>query len=223
MKFTISEGKFGVPVGHYQTRFLGAHPRVPQPGQQPLLGRDGQPMPPGLEWQFEVLGGEYAGKVTSRTTGQDASPKNACGRMLADITGQPVWVGVEIDITPYVGRPYQVRVGQNPNSDGTRVETVMPVGNTAPPVNHPGNGHQTLQEGLADRGPADAAQVTEVKRLFGELPTPPSPELAADLRARAGIPQGAKTMNRSQAAALIQVLNEHLGATVEAVDNGIPF
>jgi hypothetical protein len=201
MPFKVGEGKFGVPAGIYRVKFLGCQLRQPQPGQQPLLGRDGQPMPPGMEWQFEVLDGEWTGKVTSRTTGQDATPKNACGRMLADVTGLPVRVGIEVDERQYIGRVYQVRVGQNPNSDGTRVETVMPVGNVAPPA--AGNGQPTM---------ATAQQTDEIKGLIRQVfgDQGPTAEQRSELLQSAGLPANIGKMTGVQAETLIAVLRRRL-------------
>jgi hypothetical protein len=114
----MSESKFGAPVGTYLAEFVGAEPR------EPLAGSN---YGPGLEWQFRVADGLHAGKIVSRTTAQDPTTKNSCGRMLLQLTGAAVGVGSEVDLAAYVGRRYTVLVEPNQTGQGTRVGTVLPV------------------------------------------------------------------------------------------------
>jgi hypothetical protein len=117
MKLTMSESKFGAPVGTYLADFVGAEPR------QPLAGTG---YGPGLEWQFKIVEGLYAGKVVSRTTATEPTTKNSCGRMLLQLTGAAVGVGSEVDLAAYVGKRYKVLVEPNQSGQGTRVGTVLP-------------------------------------------------------------------------------------------------
>lgn len=125
MKLTMGENKFDVPQGTYQAKFLGCQTR------EPLQGTD---YGPGLEWRFEIVSGPSAGKLCSRTTGQEPSAKNACGRMLVGITGGTVVKGQEVDISTYIGRLYLVTLAPNQAGTGVRVETAAAMEGYAPPA-----------------------------------------------------------------------------------------
>jgi hypothetical protein len=123
---TVTE--FGVPVGTYLVRFLGAAVRAPQQGAQAPVGQDGRPMPPGLEWTFEVLEGQYAGTKTTRTTAAQPTAKNSCTKFITMMTGgafQP-HKGSQFDPDAYIGRTFNAIVATNSTGNGTRVESVMP-------------------------------------------------------------------------------------------------
>jgi hypothetical protein len=123
VKFKVkqSDTKFGAPQGLYRAKFLGVEPK-----DHPEYG-------PGCEWQFEILEGDYRGKVVTRTTGTEPSLKNACGRMLTQLTGGAIAIEQEFDPADYVGRAYQVMVESNSTGNGTRVGTVMPINQPAAP------------------------------------------------------------------------------------------
>jgi hypothetical protein len=123
MKLKMSESKFGAPVGTYQAEFVGAEAREPL---------EGSGYGPGLEWQFRVVDGLHAGKIISRTTSQEPTTKNSCGRILVQLTGAAVGVGSEVDLAAYVGRRYTVLVEPNRTGQGTRVGTVLPAPAEAP-------------------------------------------------------------------------------------------
>lgn len=113
LKFTVKTGndKYGAPVGLYLAKFLGV-----QEKNHPEYGA-------GLEWQFEIVEGEHRGKIVTRTTGMDPSPKNACGRMISDLLGGTYTVGTELDLKPCVGLRYKVKVELNSTGNGSRVGT----------------------------------------------------------------------------------------------------
>jgi hypothetical protein len=144
--------KFGAPQGLYRAKFLGVEPK-----DHPEYG-------PGCEWQFEILEGDYRGKVITRTTGTEPSLKNSCGRMLTQLTGGAIALDQEFDHVQYVGRVYQVMVESNSTGNGTRVGTVMPLDQpAAPPA--PGNG--TVLPG------GDPAQ--QLRGVFAAPPTRQGP------------------------------------------------
>jgi hypothetical protein len=64
----------------------------------------------GLKFVFEITSGDHAGEQATRITGPTPTPKNACGRMIAGVSGETLKPGVRIDLAPYVGEIYMVQV-----------------------------------------------------------------------------------------------------------------
>jgi len=110
MLLKVSAG--GVPAGSYLAAFLGVEATNNEFGD-------------GLRWQFEVAAGPSKGSKTSRTTSQSPTPKNACGKMLAGLSGKPLIPGEDHDVEAYVGKKFIIVV-VNTDSGGTRVESVSP-------------------------------------------------------------------------------------------------
>lgn len=104
----------GVPAGMYpQAILIGVHE---QPAD-PVRGYEA-----GVRWVFEIANGPYRGLKTGRITGRNPTPRNACGRMLAGLTGQPLDMSGDTDLGQLIGRPYAVVVAGT-ESGGTRVES----------------------------------------------------------------------------------------------------
>jgi len=103
MKLSVSSG--GVPVGSYRAKFLGVEPTQNDYGE-------------GLRWKFQVIGGPHAGLAIARTTGKCPTPKNAAGKILSGLSGNPLTVGVEFDLATYVGKDYLVSVAEGRCSRG---------------------------------------------------------------------------------------------------------
>jgi hypothetical protein len=124
LRFTKQESKYGVPPGEYQARFLGVEP-MPDNGS-PRLGRDGKPMPPGIEWRFEVLSGPNAGRWATRVTSEAPTPRNSCNKMLEGVPGRSVSSGETVDVAACVGTVYRVVVEPSTyNADRTQVTVVL--------------------------------------------------------------------------------------------------
>jgi hypothetical protein len=115
MKLRFRESKYGVPAGIYKARFVNV-----KENQHEEYG-------PGLEWQFEVIEGAFAGKLSSRTTAPEPTLKNSCGRMLQALSRGKYVPGQEVDIDPFVGQAFQIVVEQNSSGSGTRVGSVLPL------------------------------------------------------------------------------------------------
>jgi hypothetical protein len=113
MKLTIDGGS--VPPGTYNSKFVG------------IEETSHEEYGPGLRWRFEILSGEQAGREATRVTGTKPTPRNACGKILASITGSQLVLGDEIDTRDFVGREFLVAV-QESQSGATRVETVLDPG-----------------------------------------------------------------------------------------------
>jgi hypothetical protein len=125
-QMTFGTDKFGAPEGTYLAKFVGVTDREARAG---MVGRDGKPLGPGLEWQFEILqdpdhGGEYVGRLVSRTTGQEPTKGNACGRIIKGLSGGKVTDGT-VDVDQFAGRTYQVQIELNSEGTGTRVGSVQ--------------------------------------------------------------------------------------------------
>ena len=121
MEMTFSKGQFDVPEGKYTAQFLGLKLLEPKPGEKPLTGSDGKPLPPGMAWEFQIADGEHAGKKCDRVTGRQPTPKSGCGKMLAAVTDQILKDGERYDPDQFVGKLYRVTVEEKPSGNGTRV------------------------------------------------------------------------------------------------------
>jgi hypothetical protein len=116
LQFEVKAGA-GVPAGFYRARFLGVDPT------------EHEEYGAGLKFVFEVVEGPHKGESATRITSTQPTPKNACGRMLAGITGEPLAPGAKIDLGPFVGKEYLLQVEGVANGNGTRVATAMPAWN----------------------------------------------------------------------------------------------
>src|SRR5262245_39752067 len=119
-RMTMQESKFGAPVGTYQAKFVGVE------------DRESDQYGAGLEWKFEIVEGEFTGKVVSRTTAPAPTAKNSCGKLINQLAGGTVAIGQEVDIDSFVGRVYSVLIEENGTGNGTRVGSVMPVSPSQP-------------------------------------------------------------------------------------------
>lgn len=102
-----------LPPGVYTAKFLGVEETPPN-----------DEYGPGLRWKFEVLAGPQAGRQASRITGVNPTQKNAAGKLLASLIGQPLADGAEVDLAKYIGQRCTVVVGLAA-SGSTRVESVV--------------------------------------------------------------------------------------------------
>ena len=131
----MQESKFGAPKGIYQGKFLGINP-MKDSGR---LGKDGKPMAPGIEWQFEIVEGDYAGKIVGRITAATPTKANSCGKLLQGLVGKQLSANDETDVNDYVGQTYQVVVGAGvENPDKTQVTEIFRQGGKAAPSSSAG-------------------------------------------------------------------------------------
>jgi hypothetical protein len=123
----MGESDFGAPAGIYECRFEGIFPM----NGAPRIGRDGKPMPPGVEWRFKILSAPFAGRTVGRITGEKPTAKNSCGAMLSGIAGHPLGTGQSFDPATMIGQVFQVVVGQSKeNPEKTHVTQVFRSGAT---------------------------------------------------------------------------------------------
>lgn len=76
----------------------------------------------GLRFEFEVIEGEHKGMRACRYTSADPTPRNAAGRMMADLAGVKVANGVSVDLDACIGRQYMIVVREG-EGGRTRVES----------------------------------------------------------------------------------------------------
>lgn len=107
----MKASKFGAPAGVYLGRFLGVS-TMKDDGKQ-RLGRDGRPMEPGLEWQFQIVGGDYDGQQVGRITAAVPTTKNSCGTLLSGLVGRTIRPDEDVDPDPYKGETYQIVVSSS--------------------------------------------------------------------------------------------------------------
>jgi hypothetical protein len=133
MQMRKTESEFGAPAGVYVAEFQGVFPMTEA---TPRLGRDGKPMPPGIEWRFKIVEGPFAGRIISRITSKTPTAKNACGVLLDGVAGRPLGLEEVFDPDTMRGRQYQVAVDRSKtNPDRTQVTSVFRSGTpTTPPA-----------------------------------------------------------------------------------------
>jgi len=102
----------GLPVGSYRAKFVGV-----EESSHDEWG-------PGLTWKFEVTEGPQKGNTGTRTTGPKVTTKNACGKMIASLSGGSLEVGEKVDPSEFIGQAYSIAVAET-KSGGTRVESVI--------------------------------------------------------------------------------------------------
>lgn len=113
MKMTFTKSQYEMPDGKYLARFLGVTLKDAT-GQR---GQDGNLLPPGMTWDFEIAEGEHAGKKTDKLTSRMPTPKSACGKFLAAIADTVLKDGIEVDIDNYRGKLFRITVIENRVSD----------------------------------------------------------------------------------------------------------
>jgi len=113
MKVSIRSNS--LPIGAYTATFEGV-----EEVDHPEYGA-------GWKWTFEVALGKLKGQQAFRTTKNQPTPKNSCGRFLAALAGETPRDDLEIDTDEYVGRRYTVMVEGSPSGDSTRVGSFTPI------------------------------------------------------------------------------------------------
>jgi hypothetical protein len=76
----------------------------------------------GLKFEFEVVEGPHKGMRAFRYTSADPTPRNAAGRLMADLANVTAANGVSIDLDACVGKEYMIVVREG-ESGRTRVES----------------------------------------------------------------------------------------------------
>jgi len=150
MKVTDTADKFSVPIGTYHARLLG-NKEMPPSTKYP----DSKPS---FAWEFEIIEGEHAGKVSSRFTPQNVSTGNSLGKFMRELLARNIVNNEEIDTARLIGKNYLITVG--PSADGLKTRCIM-----VAPVKLPG---------LA---PPPTMPPAGLRPVFGALdaPTPPKP------------------------------------------------
>ncbi len=105
-------GSGGPPVGSYVATFQGVE------------ASDHEAWGPGAKFSAEVIDGEHAGSVSKRTAKRIPTGRNLCGRLIAGLLGvQKLEAGSQLDVSPFVGKRYQILVTANQDNTSTRLES----------------------------------------------------------------------------------------------------
>lgn len=139
MKMTYTKSAYEMPDGKYIARFTGVTMREAT-GQ---LDQRGNPMPPGMTWDFEITEGDQKGKKADRLTGRTPTPKSGCGKFLAAITDSVLRDGQEVDLEPFQGRLYRITIQENRISDNPTPVLIHEGTPTGPPSRPPSAGSAT--------------------------------------------------------------------------------
>ena len=121
MKFTPQD-KPCLPVGAYVGRFVGVVPQdTSSPTWRPSVGNDGNPLPPGIIWSWEVIGGPHDGQLADRMTGKAPTLKSTCAAVLSALFERPVRIGEELDTDALIGTLWRFHVVNKDRGSGTTV------------------------------------------------------------------------------------------------------
>ncbi len=156
MKMTYTKSSYEMPDGKYLAKFMGTTLKDAT-GQK---GQDGNLLPPGMTWDFEIVEGEHTGKKADKLTGRTPTPKSGCGKFLAAITDRVLKDGDEIDLAVYHGKLYRITVLENRVSD-----------NPAPTLHH---GPAPVSAPVPASAPKPAPMQTS-KQTSAPPPAPPKP------------------------------------------------
>jgi hypothetical protein len=119
-------GSWNAPKDVYRAAFVGTRPR--DDNGTPTIGRNGQPMEPGIVWEFRITEGPFTGRILSRITGTSPTTGNICGKLLAGLIGRTFTVGEKIDIDAFVNKEYRAVVGQHSTDpERTQLVQIMPL------------------------------------------------------------------------------------------------
>lgn len=86
----------------------------------------------GLKFEFEVIDGEHKGMRACRYTSADPTPRNAAGRLMADLYGAKPTNGLAVDLDQCIGKQYMIVVREG-EGGRTRVESCDLVAADTPP------------------------------------------------------------------------------------------
>lgn len=107
-----------LPPGDYTARFLG---------EIAITNTYGD----GIQWRFQIVGGDLHGKMVSRVTGNVPQAGSTCYCMLCGILGREPVENEEVDTSPYLNRQYRISLQPSPKTGKIRVEsaTLLTTGN----------------------------------------------------------------------------------------------
>ena len=110
-------GKAGdpVPVSNYKAKFL----RCDEDEGNPEY-------PPAYRWTWEIVDGEFTGRLISCLTSQKVNSMSNAGKLIAMLNGGPVEADSPVDLKSFVGVAYLCSVVKcGKNNGGTKVDTVF--------------------------------------------------------------------------------------------------
>lgn len=123
LKFRVTESTFELyPADVYEAKLVSIEPKT--------IEFNGEPSDV-LEWTFEFVDGEYAGKTINDIASWPAkglSPKCKLRQWIEGMTGKSLqgYEG-EVDINKLIGRPCRINVFRGPNTKGREVNKITSI------------------------------------------------------------------------------------------------
>jgi hypothetical protein len=102
-----------VPAGAHKAKFKGITPTETCKGEA-------------YRWSFEVLEGDYRGKVASDLSDRKVTTMNKTGRWLSALSGKPLADGTEANPDDYIGKTYLVIIEAKENGKN-KIATFTPM------------------------------------------------------------------------------------------------
>jgi hypothetical protein len=113
MKTTFHENPYAVDDGRFLARFKG----IEWFKSDTAKDKNGDPMPPGWKWEFELCEGADSGKIANIITPSVPTLKNKCGRMMMALSDGIIQDGMEFDSDRYKGHYYRITIREGIISD----------------------------------------------------------------------------------------------------------
>lgn len=113
MKTTFHENPYAVDDGRFLARFVG----VTEFSSDKARDKDGNPIPPGWKWEFELCEGQDAGKMANRITSKVPTLKNLCGKIMMSLADGNLADGIEFDSDAFKGFYYRITIRDGIISD----------------------------------------------------------------------------------------------------------
>jgi hypothetical protein len=106
MHITFDPDLYHVGNGRFLARFRG----IKEYDNPKAIGKNGEKIPPGYMWVFQLQEGEDKGKEASKLTTKQPTLKNSCGKMLMAVAGRELGSKETINLDDYVGAFYMVTI-----------------------------------------------------------------------------------------------------------------
>lgn len=105
-------GSGGPPVGSYIAQFDGCEASTHEQWGD------------GCKFSATVVEGEHEGAISKRTSKRIPTGKNLCGRLISGLYGvSKLTPGAQLDVSPFIGKRYQILVTANQDNTSTRLES----------------------------------------------------------------------------------------------------
>lgn len=113
MKTTYHENPYAVDDGRFLARFKG----IEWFKSDTAKDKNGQPLPAGWKWEFDLCEGPDTGKIANTITPSVPSLKNKCGRMIQALSDGHIEDGMDFDSDMFRGFYYRITIREGIISD----------------------------------------------------------------------------------------------------------